>query len=58
MSKLAILGGEKIATSSIAANIKWPIVNKAMEDGVLSVLRDGNMSGTNITKEFERRFKN
>ena len=56
MSKLAILGGEKIATSSIAANVKWQIVNKAMEDGVLSVLRDGNMSGTNITKEFEKEF--
>ena len=56
MSKLAILGGEKIATSSIAANVKWPIVNKAMEDGVLSVLRDGNMSGTNITKKFEAEF--
>ena len=54
MSKLAILGGEKVATSSIAANVKWPIVNKAMEDGVLSVLRDGNMSGTDITKQFEK----
>ncbi|MBO5924206.1 MAG: hypothetical protein J6Q81_06795, partial [Lentisphaeria bacterium] len=56
MSKLAILGGEKIATSSIAANIKWPIVNRAMEEGVVSVLRDGNMSGTDITKEFEKEF--
>ena len=56
MSKLAILGGEKIATSSIAANVKWPIVNKAMEDGVLSVLRDGNMSGTNISRQFEEKF--
>ena len=56
MSKLAILGGEKIATSSIAANIKWPIVNRAMEEGVLEVLRDGNMSGTNITKKFEAEF--
>ena len=56
MSKLAILGGEKVATSSIAANIKWPIVNRAMEEGVLEVLRDGNMSGTNITKKFEAEF--
>ena len=56
MSKLAILGGEKIATRSIADNIKWPIVNRAMEEGVLSVLRDGNMSGTDITKQFEVEF--
>ncbi|MBE6379369.1 MAG: DegT/DnrJ/EryC1/StrS family aminotransferase [Lentisphaerae bacterium] len=56
MSKLAILGGEKVATRSIAENIKWPIVNRAMEEGVLSVLRDGNMSGTDITKKFETEF--
>ena len=56
MSKLAILGGEKIAVSPIENNVKWPIVNRAMEDGVLSVLRDGNMSGTDITKEFEKEF--
>ena len=56
MSKLAILGGEKINTRSIESNVKWPIINQAMEDGVISVLRDGNMSGTNITKEFEKEF--
>ena len=56
MSKLAILGGEKVATTSIAPCIKWPIVNRAMEEGVVSVLRDGNMSGTDITKQFEAEF--
>ncbi|MBE6369353.1 MAG: DegT/DnrJ/EryC1/StrS family aminotransferase [Lentisphaerae bacterium] len=56
MSKLAILGGEKVATSSIAANVKWPIINRAMEESVISVLRDGNMSGTDITKQFEIEF--
>ena len=56
MSKLAILGGEKTAFRSIDENIKWPIINQAMEDGVLAVLRDGNMSGTDITKEFEKEF--
>jgi dTDP-4-amino-4,6-dideoxygalactose transaminase len=35
---------------------KWPIVNKEMEDGVLEVLRAGNMSGTDITAKFERQF--
>ena len=56
MSKLAILGGEKLNTRSIAENVKWPIVNRAMEEGVLAVLRDGNMSGTDITKQFEKEF--
>ena len=56
MSKLAILGGEKLNTRSIADNIKWPVINRAMEEGVISVLRDGNMSGTDITKQFEKEF--
>ena len=56
MSKLAILGGEKVATSSIAANVKWPIINREIEEATLAVLRDGNMSGTDITKEFEKQF--
>ncbi len=56
MSKLAILGGKKVAATPVEDMFKWPIVNKAMEDGVLSVLRDGNMSGTDITKKFELGF--
>lgn len=34
----------------------WPIVDKAMEDAVVGVLRARNMSGTDITKEFERGY--
>lgn len=34
----------------------WPIVTKADEDAVLDVLRRGAMSGTDITKRFEREF--
>ena len=56
MSKLAILGGEKVATSSLSANIKWPIINREIEEATLAVLRDGNMSGTDITKKFETQF--
>lgn len=56
MSKLAILGGEKVAKTSIDPICKWPIVNKAMEDAVLAVLRDGNMSGSDITRQFEEKF--
>ena len=34
----------------------WPIVNRAMEERVLDVLRGGSMSGTNLTREFERGY--
>ena len=53
MSKLALLGGEKTVKSDAGDMFKWPIVNREMEEAVLEVLRDGNMSGTDITKQFE-----
>ena len=57
MSKLALRGGEKaVNITDFGDMFKWPIVNKEMEDGIVKVLREGNMSGTNITKEFEARF--
>lgn len=56
MSKLAILGGKKAVKSTDGDMFKWPIVNKAMEDAVIKVLRDGNMSGIDITKEFEKKY--
>lgn len=56
MSKLALLGGEPVIKEHDNSLFKWPIVNEAMEQGVLEVLRDGNMSGTDITKKFERKF--
>ncbi len=56
MSNLALLGGEKAVKESFDHLIKWPIVNEEMEQGVLQVLRDGNMSGTDITKKFEKEF--
>ena len=56
MSKLAILGGEKAVKVPVGDMFHWPIVNKEMEDGVLDVLRKGTMSGTDITKEFEKQF--
>ncbi len=34
----------------------WPIVTAEDENAVVAVLREGSMSGTNITKEFEREF--
>lgn len=56
MSGLAILGGAKSVTAETGDMFAWPIVNKAMEDATLAVLRDRNMSGTDITKKFERQF--
>ncbi len=57
MSKLALLGGEKSITIDIPSELfDWPIVNKAMEDAALKVLRERTASGTDITKIFERKF--
>lgn len=56
MSKLAILGGKKVVTREPEDMFKWPVVTKEMEDAVLEVLRAGNMSGTDITRKFERGF--
>jgi dTDP-4-amino-4,6-dideoxygalactose transaminase len=56
MSRLAILGGAKAVNSEPGDMFKWPIVNQAMENGILQVLRDGNMSGTDITKKFEQAY--
>jgi len=56
MSKPAINGGEKAVKSCPGDTFTWPIVNKDMEEAVLEVLREGNMSGTDITCRFEREF--
>ena len=56
MSKLAILGGKKAVKSAAGDMFKWPVTNKAMEDAVIKVLREGNMSGIDITKEFENKY--
>jgi len=56
MEKLALLGGEKTVKGENLELFKWPIVNEEMEKKVLDVLRKGNMSGTDITKEFEKQF--
>ncbi|MBN2853832.1 MAG: aminotransferase class V-fold PLP-dependent enzyme [Clostridia bacterium] len=56
MSKLAIYGGEKSVKSDIRDVFKWPIITEEDEQAVLAVLRDGSMSGTDITKQFEKEF--
>jgi len=54
--KLAIAGGPKAITREAGDIFHWPIVTKADENAVLDVLRHGTMSGTDITKRFEREF--
>ncbi len=56
MSKLALLGGDKALAQDYSEFFNWPIVTPEMEQGVLEVLRSGNMSGTDITRQFERKF--
>ncbi len=53
---LAIAGGPKAMTKDDGDIFHWPIVTKADEKAVVDVLRRGAMSGSDITKRFEREF--
>ena len=55
-SALALLGGEKAIKSEPGDMFAWPIVTKEHEQAVLKVLRAGNMSGIDVTKEFEKEY--
>ena len=58
-SQLALLGGPKAITASPEERKKifrWPIITKGAEDAVLEVLREGVMSGTEVTAQFEKEF--
>lgn len=56
MEKLAILGGSKAVQTAPEDMFKWPIITEEDEQAALEVLRDGNMSGTDITKKFEEEY--
>jgi len=56
MGKLALLGGEKEVKTDSRDIFKWPIITKEIENAVLDVLREGKMSGTDVTKEFEKEY--
>lgn len=56
MGKLAIFGGEKAVLELRDELLHWPIVTDEDISAVSSVLKNGNMSGTDITKEFEREY--
>ncbi|WP_164821364.1 DegT/DnrJ/EryC1/StrS family aminotransferase [Paenibacillus koleovorans] len=56
-SKLALLGGTKAVTLEDGDMFKWPIVTEEDEQAVLQVIREGNMSGSDITMQLEEDFK-
>ena len=55
-SKLAFRGGPQAVSADIGDMFDWPIITPEVESAVLEVLRAGKMSGTDVTKEFEREF--
>jgi dTDP-4-amino-4,6-dideoxygalactose transaminase len=56
VSDLALLGGPKAVQIDPGDMFDWPIVTPEVEEAVLEVLRAGKMSGTEVTKAFEREF--
>ncbi len=62
MSELALFGGKPSVTyvgtdkNDGTDMFKWPIITKEDEDAVLEVLRRGGMSGTDVTKQFEKEY--
>jgi perosamine synthetase len=54
--KLALFGGPKSVQSDPGDIFTWPIITKEDEDAVLDVLHRRAMSGTDITKQFEKEF--
>ena len=54
--QLALLGGDKSVKSGTSDIFTWPIVTDRHEQAVLDVLRAGQMSGNEITKEFEKKY--
>lgn len=56
LAELALLGGPKAVGQADKAMFHWPIITEEDEMAAVQVLRDGSMSGTNITKQFEREF--
>ena len=56
MDKLALLGGPKAVKTDPGDMFKWPIITKEIEYAVLKVLREGKMSGNDVTKEFEKEY--
>lgn len=56
VAELALLGGNKAVTATKADLFKWPIITEEDEQAALEVLRNRAMSGTDVTRLFEREF--
>ncbi|MFK7691391.1 DegT/DnrJ/EryC1/StrS family aminotransferase [Paenibacillus sp. HJGM_3] len=54
--KLALFGGPKALHLPVGDMFKWPIITEEDEAAALQVLRDGSMSGIDITQKFEKEF--
>ena len=54
--QLALLNGEKSVNIDSVDMFDWPIVTSEDEQAVLDVLRSRTMSGSDISKQFEREF--
>ena len=55
--KLAIFGGNKTVTKDPVDIFTWPIITKEDEEAIIKVLYNRSMSATDITTEFETKFK-
>ncbi len=53
---LALFGGPKSITRPDRELLKWPIITEEDEAAVLHVLREGRMSGWEISMQFEKEF--
>lgn len=54
---LALLGGPRVLTADPPSELfRWPIITAEDEQAVLDVLRNGRMSGNEISKQFEAEF--
>lgn len=55
-NELAIFGGPKTVQCDFGDVFKWPVITREEEEAVLDVLKNGSMSGTNLTQQFENEF--
>ena len=55
-SKLALFGGPKAVRPDSGKILDWPLITPEIEEAVLEVLRAGKMSGTDVTRQFEKEF--
>lgn len=53
---MAVNGGKPVLELEPEDMFHWPIVTAEDEEAVCAVLRTGKMSGTDITKQFEKEY--